>query len=71
MLSGGTWLATDATLEVAMPMFEATGARFIPVVHFEGGDPDAPPEIWGALFQVDALKALNRAMVRMSREEHS
>ena len=71
LLSGGTWLATDATLEVAMPMFEATGARFIPVVHFEGGDPDAPPEIWGALFQVDALKALNRAMVRMSREEHS
>ncbi len=65
----GLWLASDATLEAAMPLFETTGATFIPVAHFPGGD--APPEVWGALFQVDALRALNRAMAQAAAEEHS
>jgi len=69
MLMAGTWLATDATLEAAMPIFEKTNAQFIPVAHFPADD--APPEIWGALFQVDALKALNRAMALTAEEEHS
>lgn len=72
MLMAGTWLATDATLESAMPIFEATNVPFIPVVHFPSGDDaDDPPQIWGALFQVDALKALNRALASTAAEEHA
>ena len=69
MVRGGTWLATNATLEAAMPIFEKTNVPFIPIAHFPPDD--APPEVWGALFQVDALKALNRALVRTAEEEHS
>ena len=69
MVMAGTWLKHDATLEQAMPLFEKTNATFIPVVHFPGKD--HPPEIWGALFQVDALKALNRALATTAAEEHS
>lgn len=69
MVLAGTWLSHDATLEQAMPLFERTNAQFIPVVRFPGND--EPPEIWGALFQVDALRALNRAMARTAAEEHS
>ena len=69
MVLAGTWLDKSATLEAAMPLFEKTNAAFLPVVHFPGND--APPEIWGALFQVDALVALNRAMARKAAEEHS
>jgi len=69
LVLAGTWLPHDATLEQAMPLFEKTNAQFIPVVRFPGDD--QPPEIWGSLFQVDALKALNRAMARTAAEEHS
>jgi CIC family chloride channel protein len=69
LVLAGTWLPHDATLEQAMPLFEKTNAQFIPVVKFPGDD--QPPEIWGTLFQVDALKALNRAMARTAAEEHS
>lgn len=69
LLLAGTWLPTDATLEAAMPIFDKTNAQFIPVAHFPPND--APPEIWGALFQVDALKALNRAMAQTAAEEHA
>ena len=69
MVLAGTWLPHDATLEAAMPLFDKTNARFIPVVRFPGNDDS--PEILGALFQVDALKALNRAMARTAEEEHS
>ncbi len=65
----GLWLDTDATLETAMPLFEKSNARFLPVAHFPGND--APPEIWGALFQVDALRTLNRALAKTAAEEHS
>ncbi|SMY07730.1 chloride channel protein [Flavimaricola marinus] len=69
LVLAGTWLDKSATLEEAMPLFEKTNAAFLPVVHFPGDD--APPEVWGALFQVDALKALNRALVSTAVEEHS
>ncbi len=52
-----------------MPMFEASGApRFIPVVTLSVG---APPELLGAVFHVDALKAYNRALAATAAEEHS
>lgn len=69
LILAGTWLDKSATLEAAMPLFEKTNATFLPIVHFPGND--APPEVWGALFQVDALKALNRALVSTALEEHS
>lgn len=69
MINAGTYVEAGATLDMAMPLFERTGAGFLPVVRFGAGD--APPELWGALFQVDALKALNRALSETAAEEHS
>ena len=69
MVRDGVYIDGNATLEQAMPMFETGGHRFIPVVTL-GGE-DAPPELWGALFQVDALRAMNRALSETAAEEHS
>ena len=69
MIREGTYIDGNATLEQAMPMFEQNNAVFIPVVSL-GGD-DTPPELWGALFQVDALRKMNKALADTAREEHS
>ncbi|MFD1157465.1 chloride channel protein [Roseovarius aestuarii] len=69
MIEDGVYIDGNATLEAAMPIFDRSGARFIPVVTL-GGE-DQPPELWGALFHVDALKAYNRALAAVSEEEHS
>lgn len=69
LIRDGVYIDGNATLEQAMPMFDQGGYRFIPVVTL-GGE-DAPPELWGALFQVDALKAMNRALSETAAEEHS
>lgn len=69
MMREGVYIDGNATLEQAMPLFEQGGHAFVPVVTL-GGE-DAPPELWGAIFQVDALRALNRAMSEVSAEEHS
>ncbi len=68
-IEAGHWVERNATLEVAMPVFEETGRRFLPVVSF--GDEGAPPQIHGALFHVDALRAYNRALAATAAEEHS
>ena len=54
---------------VTVPMFDAGGHAFIPVVApaADGG----PPELLGALFHVDALRAYNRALAETAAEEHS
>jgi chloride channel protein, CIC family len=69
LVEQGIYLDGNATLEAAMPMFENTGAEFIPVVTL-GGE-DTPPELSGALFQVDALKAYSQALSDTAAEEHS
>ena len=69
MVGDGVYIDGNATLEQAMPMFDGGGHRFIPVVSL-GGE-DAPPELWGALFHVDALRAMNRALSETAAEEHS
>lgn len=69
LIQEGTYLVGNATLEKAMPMFEQTGLDFIPVVK-PSADPGGP-ELWGALFHVDALKAYNRALASTAAEEHS
>ncbi len=69
LISDGVYIDGNATLEQAMPIFEQSGQAFIPVVTL-GGE-GSPPELWGALFQVDALKAMNRALSETAAEEHS
>ena len=69
MIGDGVYVDGNATLEAAMPIFDKSGVPFIPVVTL-GGE-DQPPELWGALFHVDALKAYNRALAATAAEEHS
>jgi len=69
MIKDGTYLDARATLEQAMPIFEQSGAAYLPVVQM--GTEDTPPKLWGALFQIDALKAVNRALAATAAEEHS
>ena len=69
LMEQGISLAPEATLEEAMPIFEEWGHSFIPVVRPASGEEEA--ELLGALFQVDALKAYNRALCATAAEEHS
>jgi CIC family chloride channel protein len=68
LIGEGTYIDGTATLEAAMPIFEQSGRPFIPVVTLRA---DSPPELLGALFHVDALKAYNRALAETAAEEHS
>ncbi len=52
-----------------MPIFEATNRQFLAVVTL--GEEGEAPQIDGALFQVDALRAYNRALAATAAEEHS
>lgn len=69
LVGDGVYIDANASLEQAMPLFDAQALDFIPVVTL-GGDGD-PPELWGALFQVDALRAYNRVLADTAAEEHS
>jgi len=69
MVEDGVYMDGGDTLETAMPMFERLGYDYIPIVTL-GGEGD-PPHMWGALYQVDALKAFNAALSETAREEHS
>lgn len=69
VLNEGFFVTPEATLEAAMPMFERAPVDYIPVARF--GSDDTAPEIIGALFHVDALKAYNRALAATAAEEHS
>lgn len=69
MISEGIYVDGNATLEAAMLIFDKSGVDFIPVVTLSGED--QAPELWGALYQVDALKAYNRALAATAAEEHS
>ena len=69
LIGEGVYLDAAATLEEALPMFDRTMMPFIPVVTLTGEN--AAPELQGALFHVDALKAYNRALAATAAEEHS
>ena len=69
LIEDGVYIDGNATLEAAMPVFERSAVPFIPVVTLRGEG--QPPELMGALFHVDALKAYNRALAAVSAEEHS
>ncbi|MBL4807160.1 MAG: chloride channel protein [Rhodobacteraceae bacterium] len=67
LIDQGVFLPSDASLEQAMPMFE-NGTDLIPIVQMQD---DGTPDLLGALFYIDALKAYNRALAETAREEHS
>ena len=69
LIGEGVYIDGNATLEQAMPMFEQGNHGFIPVVSL--GSDESPPELWGALFQIDALSKMNTALAETAREEHS
>ncbi|MEM9710281.1 MAG: chloride channel protein [Pseudomonadota bacterium] len=68
-IEDGVFVGPNKTLEDAMPIFEKTGRPFLPVL--EMGAEGVPPKIQGTLFQVDALKAYNKALAATAAEEHS
>ncbi|WP_102110003.1 chloride channel protein [Oceaniglobus roseus] len=68
-IEAGHMIEGNATLKTALPMFEETSRMFLPVVRL--GEKGEPPEILGALFHVDALRAYNRALAATAAEEHS
>ena len=68
-IEAGHWIERNATLETALPVFDETNRQFLPVVTI-GEEGDAP-QIHGALFHVDALRAYNRALAATAAEEHS
>ncbi|MEO0378644.1 MAG: chloride channel protein [Pseudomonadota bacterium] len=69
LIGEGIYVDAAATLEVALPMFDRTMVPFVPVVTLTGKE--SAPELKGALFHVDALKAYNRALAATAAEEHS
>jgi CIC family chloride channel protein len=69
LIGNGVYVDANATLEAAMPIFDKSGLPFIPVVRLTGAGKS--PELQGALFHVDALKAYNRALAATAEEEHS
>jgi len=69
MIAAGICLDASATLAEAMPIFEKSNPVFVPVV--SPGVDSGEPELWGALFHVDALRACNRALAAAAAEEHS
>jgi CIC family chloride channel protein len=65
LVEQGAYLRDTDTLETALPMFDQFKGPMIPVVEEE------TQELLGAVFQTDALKAYNRALVATHKEEHS
>ena len=69
MVDQGLCIEAGATLEAAMPIFDRAEVEFVPVIL--RGEEGEPAEILGALYQIDALKAYNRALAATAAEEHS
>jgi chloride channel protein, CIC family len=69
LIEQGKYVVGSASLEVAMPIFERADLPFVPVVS-EASD-RSNPDLIGALFHIDALKAYNRALAETAAEEHS
>ena len=68
MMGDGLFVDASATLEAAMPLFDKSGAAFLPVIRKDETD---AAELVGALYHIDALKAYNRALAATAAEEHS
>ena len=66
MADAGLALTPGASLDSALPLFEAKKVPFLPVVD-EG---EGAPQLRGVVTHVEALRAVNRALVASHREEH-
>lgn len=72
LIEQGAWLTPEETLQKALPMLEGGGSAFIPVAKPPPPEnSDAEPELLGAVFLVDALRAYNRILIETHKEEHS
>ena len=69
MMEEGVVLGENQTLETALRLFERTGADFVPIT--QRATAEGPPEMLGAVFQTDALKAYAKALADTAAEEHS
>jgi len=69
LIEQGVYLRREDTLEVALPLFDRLKAPFLPIVEGSVTAEDGP-EILGALFRSDALRAYSRALEEELREEH-
>lgn len=69
LIRDGVCLDRNATLEQAMPLFERHKPRLIPVI--KPAEDGADADLIGALYEVDALRAMNRALSETAAEEHS
>ena len=68
LIAQGAWLRRDDALALALPMFDRLKGPFLPVVEERE---DGSTKLIGALYHVDALKAINRIYQATYREEHS
>ncbi|MEO1551795.1 MAG: chloride channel protein, partial [Pseudomonadota bacterium] len=68
LMEQGAVLTRADTLEQALPLFEQLGSAFLPVIARED---DGSETLLGALYHIDALKAYNRALAALAKEEHS
>ena len=69
LVEKGHYVSAAGTLNTAMTVFERTRAAYLPVVKV-GGE-TAPSQIVGRLYEVDALRAYNKALSDAAEEEHS
>ena len=68
LIEQGAVLDAEDTLERALSMFEQLRGPYLPVRRKRAV---GPPELVGALFHVDALRAYNKALEDELREEHA
>jgi chloride channel protein, CIC family len=66
LIEDGVYIDHSATLEAAMPLFETNGVDVVPVISLG----ERGTVLRGALHHLDALKAYNRALAAVAREEH-
>ncbi|MCY4304565.1 MAG: chloride channel protein [Aestuariivita sp.] len=69
LVSKNVFVKSNQTLDSALAIFENMSTTVIPVVVFQGDQRKL--ELCGALFQVDALKGYNKALITTAAEEHS
>lgn len=67
LVEQGAFVDIGDTLDKVLPLLEEAPTGFLPVMGMQGDE----PEMLGAVFYVDALKAFNRALSEATREEHT
>ena len=70
LVDQGAYLTRDDTLARALPMFEQLRGPYLPIVE-KAEDGQAPPELLGSIYHVDALRAYSNALEEELREEHA